>query len=476
MAAKRSGDIANSEGSVPPAGSETIVATSTAAGQSPRAIVRLSGHDAVRLAAEVFECDPPLAETPTYRAVEGTLVLPADGLRCPATAYVMRAPKSYTREDVVELHTFGSAPLLAALTEALLAAGARPAEAGEFTRRAFLNGRIDLTQAEAVQAIIQARSEAELRLSQAQVGGAFRDAVEALRLEMAELLALIEASIDFVDQDIEWLAPEDAAQRLGELAERVASLAGAEPAAPPKTGIATAICGPPNAGKSSLLNALAECDRAIVTPVAGTTRDTIEHPATFGGATFRLIDTAGIRRTDEAIEGEAIRRSSNEFTTADLVLMVLDGSAEMSEEVRSLWNRLASLPVPVIAVVNKADLPQRVTAGDEGGLAHRGSVVAVSARTGAGLDALRSEMVRLVRSASIDLSAHNFWLGSRHREALRRAAEALGAARKAFDDALGPEFAAADLQAALVALGEIVGRTTPDEVLDTIFSRFCIGK
>jgi tRNA modification GTPase len=456
--------------------SDTIVATSTAAGRAPRAIVRLSGPKAVQIASAVFESDPPLAGVPTYRSVEGTLVLTADEIRCPAAAYVMLAPRSYTREDVIELHTFSSPPLLAALTEALLAAGARPAEAGEFTRRAFLNGRIDLTQAEAVQSIIQARSEAELRVSQAQLGGAFRQAVEARRVRIAELLALIEASIDFVDQDIELIAPADAMARIDELIGEAESLAGAEPPAPPKDGVATAICGSPNAGKSSLLNALAGHARAIVTHIPGTTRDTIEHHVEAGGITFRLIDTAGVRDTDEEIEGEAIRRAHDALAAADLVLMVVDGSEELSGEARSMWGRVAGRQLPCVAVINKSDLPQQVTAGDEGELAHRGAVVNVSARTGDGLDDLRAEMVRLVQSDAMDLSSHDFWLGTRHREAVRRAAESLRAARKAFDDDLGPEFAAADLRAALTALGDIVGRTTPDDILDTIFSQFCIGK
>ena len=456
---------------------DTIVATSSPAGRSPRAIVRLSGPDAVRIASGAFESDPPLDRVPTYHSVDGVIALEAERIRCPAAAYLMLAPRSYTREDVVEFHTFGSPPLLGALVDALTAAGARPAEPGEFTRRAFLHGRIDLTQAEAVQAVIQARSQAELRVSQAQLAGAFRQDIETLRSDLAEWLAQVEASIDFVDQDLELMDPGDVLERLGRLTAAVESLAAAEPAAPPKDGVATAICGPPNAGKSSLLNALAGHDRAIVTPVPGTTRDTVEHPVEVGGVMFRLVDTAGVRATDHDVEAQAVERANAAAGSADLILIVIDGSRLLASGADAVWDRLAALPgAAAIVVINKSDLPQRLSPGDERRLARRGPIVAVSARRGDGLDDLRSAMARAVRSDAVVQSAHGFWLAARHRAALRRAAEALTRARSALSEDLGPEFAAADLHAALSALGDIVGETTPGDILDRIFSQFCIGK
>ncbi len=457
--------------------SDTIVATSSPAGRSLRAIVRLSGPDAIRIASTAFESAPPLRRVPTYRSVEGSIVLVHEGIRCPAAAYVMLAPRSYTREDIVELHTVGSPPLLSLLTEVLLEAGARPAEPGEFTRRAFENGRIDLTQAEAVQAVIQARSAAELRVAESQLGGAFRDAVERLRSIIVGVLAEIEACIDFVEEDVPPVDVPGAARRVAAVADEVLSLAAAEPASPPKEGVVAVIAGLPNAGKSSLLNALAGSERAIVTHVPGTTRDTVEQVVEIDGVAFRLVDTAGARRAASAVEKQAVSRAAAAADAAGLVLLVLDGSRPVGSRARALWERLAARPGrAVIAAVNKSDLPRRLSSADESQLAQRCPVVFVSALRGDGMDDLRAEMVRAIRSDAIDHSAHPFWVGARHRAALRRAGDALGRAGEAFGTNLGSEFAAADLRDALAALGDIVGHTTPDDVLDAIFSRFCIGK
>jgi tRNA modification GTPase len=456
---------------------DTIVATSSPPGRSFRAIVRLSGPEARALGASVFASDPPLGRIATYRSVPGHVVLKRDRIRCPADAYVMLAPRSYTREDVVEFHTVGAPPLLSALVDALTAAGARPAEPGEFTRRAFLNGRIDLTQAEAVQAVIRARSEAELRVAQAQLGGAFRRTVEGLRVALVDLLAEIEASIDFVDQDIEIIGLDEVARRLADLLDRVERLTGSEPPAPPKEGVVAALYGLPNAGKSSLLNALAGRDRAIVMHVPGTTRDTLEHVVDIDGISFRLVDTAGLRAGGGAIEDEAMNRAGAAAAAADLALLVVDGSAPLDDADRERWwRRTGQGGPPTLTVLSKADLPRRVSAAGRGRLARRGPVVCVSARTGQGLDELRAAMIAAARSDPRARAAHAFWVGSRHRAALGRAAAVLQRARRASAGGLGAEFVAADLHEALAALGEIVGRSTPDDVLDAIFSRFCVGK
>jgi len=460
----------------PPHPADTIVATSSPAGRSLRAIVRLSGPEAVRTASAVFSSDRPLDRLPSYSSAAGYVVLPREHIRCPSVAYVMLAPRSYTREDVVELHTFGAPPLLGAIVDALTAQGARPAEPGEFTRRAFLNGRIDLAQAEAVQALIRARSAAELRVAQMQLGGSLTRAVEALRRGVVHLLAEVEASIDFVDQDIRLIEPSAVAARAGQFESEVESLA-AEPAAAPKEGVLAVLCGPPNAGKSSLLNALIGADRAIVTRVPGTTRDTIEHVIEIGGIAFRLLDTAGVRRAAHEVEEQAVERANAAAYSADLALLVVDGARPLGDSARQLWERLTGRPgTAVVTVINKSDLPHRLSAADEGRLAQRCPMVRVSALLGDGLADLRGAMLNAVRSDAVDRSAHPFWLGARHRAALRRAAAALRRARSAADGGLGLEFAAADLRDGLAALGEITGATTSDDVLDVIFSDFCIGK
>jgi len=456
---------------------DTIVATSSPAGRSPRAIIRLSGPEAVGIASAVFTSDRPLGLLPSYSSAAGFVVLPRQHIRCPATAYVMPAPRSYTREDVVELHTFGAPPLLGAIADALMAEGARPAEPGEFTRRAFLNGRIDLTQAEAVQAVIRARSETELRVAQLQLGGSFTQAIEVLRRDIVHLLAEVEASIDFVDQDIELVEPAAVAARVEQIRSEIGSLAGAEPAVPPKEGVVTAIFGPPNAGKSSLLNALIGAERAIVTRVPGTTRDTIEHVVEMDGIAFRLVDTAGVRRAAHVVEEQAISRADAAAKSADLALLVVDGARPLGDDTRKLWERLTSRrSAAVVTVINKSDLPARLSASDEGQLAQRCPIVRVSALLGDGLDDLRAAMLSAVRSDAIDRSTHPFWPGARHRAALRSASDALGRAGDALAGRLGLEFAAADLHDALTALGDVVGATTAADILDTIFSRFCIGK
>ncbi len=460
-----------------PAAADTIVATSSPAGRSHRAIVRLSGPEAVQIASGVFTADEPICRLGSYTSTSGFVTIEPDQIRCPATAYVMLAPRSYTREDIVELHTFGAPPLLAALTDALAGGGARLAEPGEFTKRAVLNGRIDLTQAEAVQAVIRARSAAELRVSQSQLAGSLRDAAEKLRSGTRQLLAQIEASVDFVEQGIETIEPSNATAEIARLRAEAEALAGAEPAAPPKDGVATAICGLPNAGKSSLLNALAGHDRGIVTHLPGTTRDTGEHLVEVDGTAFRLIDTAGLGPTGHGPEAQAVERANAAAEAADLALLVIDGSQPLRAGARELWERLtARTGVGVIALINKSDRPCRISVPDKSRLAQRCPVVSISALRGDGLDDLRAEMVRMVRSDAVSCSAHPFWLTARHRSALRRAAQALGCAKAALADGLGLEFAAADLRDTLTAVGDIVGATPDDDILATIFSQFCVGK
>ena len=453
---------------------DTIVATSSPAGRSLRAIVRMSGPDAVRIASGIFS--RKLDSLATYSSAEGFVRLPSEELRFPAIAYVMLAPRSYTREDIVELHVPGSPPLLEALTQSLIAAGARPATPGEFTRRAFLNGRIDLTQAEAVQAVIHSRSEAELRVSQAQLSGSLRRAADAIRGKLIALLARVEASIDFVDQDIVLIEDAEALSLIGELESDISSINRADVFAPPKDGVRTVICGIPNAGKSALLNALAGHARAIVTPVAGTTRDTVEHAMNIEGVMFRLVDTAGVRAASSAITSEATARAEHAVESAELVLCVIDAARQFARRANVLWERVAANAAPLVTVLNKCDLPEQIAETQIGRFAQRGPVVRVSALTGAGLDDLREELSRTVRSRAIDRSAHSFWLSARHHAALARALESLGAARRALDDRIGLEFAAADLHSALDSVGEIVGLTTADDILDVIFSQFCVGK
>jgi len=333
---------------------DTIVAISTASGVSPRAIVRLSGPAAFELLQGAVPDEAGLASRPPYTRLPATIAL-ADGTRFPADLYLMRAPRSYTREDVAEIHTFGSPVLLEMIVEDFLSRGARLAQPGEFTRRAFLNGRIDLAQAEAVLQIIRSRSESELRLALRQLGGKFSDEIAAARTRLMEICALAELAIDFTDQDIEVVSPAKLAESIGGVREAIAALAAhGERHSGGRPGINVAICGRPNAGKSSILNALLGRPRSIVTEIPGTTRDVVEAELEIDGHRFILNDTAGRRETDDAIEHEAVQRAAQAAAAADLVLLVMDGTTGLTQPDLDFWNQHGGSPR--IAVLNKIDL------------------------------------------------------------------------------------------------------------------------
>ena len=457
---------------------DTIIAVSTASGIARRAIVRLSGPDAFRLVQECLAGGPDLSAQPPYSRLVSELRL-ADDTLLPADLYLMRAPRSYTREDVAEIHTFGSPVLIEMIVEDFLRRGARLAQPGEFTRRAFLNGRLDLSQAEAVLQVIRSRSDAELRLALRHLDGRFSGEIEAARQRLLRVCTLAELSIDFSDQDAEIIAtPEllaainDARAAIRGLAEQARRQSGGRP------GVSVAIRGRPNVGKSSLLNALLGRPRSIVTHLPGTTRDAVEETLDIDGLLFRLCDTAGERDTADAVEREAVRRAAAASASADIVLLVIDLSEGLSDQERELWQAAAGKPR--IAVLNKADLPAarppEDIAAELGGPAVR-----VSSTMKWGIDDLKGEMARMVREGRIDASAPSFLLNARHCDAVRRGAEALDRAAQAAADGLSVEFVALDLRIALDALGEIAGRAPgragcTGDILDRIFSEFCIGK
>jgi len=452
---------------------DTIIAVSTASGIAPRAIVRLSGPAAFALVQAAASSAPDFAAQPPYSRLAGTVDL-SGGVRVPCDFYLMRSPYSYTRDDVVEIHTFGSPVLLEMIVEDFISRGARLAEAGEFTRRAFLNGRIDLTQAEAVLQVIRSRTDSELRLAMRQLGGRFSSEVAEVREKLLQICTLAELSIDFSDQDIEIVSTADLAAEISQAGSLVAELSeqtqrhsGGRP------GVAVAICGRPNVGKSSILNALVSRKRSIVTHLPGTTRDTVEHLLETGGYLFRLSDTAGKRNTEDIIEQEAARRAAQIAESADLVMLVIDSAQELTPQELDLWKALQG--AARIAVLNKADLPARRPIQELLDLfgAH---AVTTSCTQGTGIEELKTAMVRIVREGHIDSSAPSFLLNARHCAAIRRAAEALARAGAAARQDLSTEFIALDLRVALDALGEVTGQVCTDDILDRIFSDFCIGK
>ena len=446
---------------------DTIVAVATAAGEAAIGIVRLSGPEAVAIADGCYLGRRPLGESADRHLVWGRFVVGGKHLD-EILAVVMRSPGSFTGEDTVEFYCHGGPHLLRRAREALVQQGARPAERGEFTRRAFLNGRIDLTQAEAVADMISAGSDLSLESAYFQLRGGLRQRFESLAEDVRQAATLLEVGLDFSDDaEIDRRDVSEAMARAGETMDRLSRSYRRGKII--RQGARVTLCGRPNVGKSSLLNRLLEEDRAIVTPVPGTTRDTIEESVDLDGVRMVLVDTAGLRPARDAVEAEGTRRSRQSLEGADLVLLVLDGSGAPQEQDRSLMASTAGRPR--LLVVNKLDLGhhpewQRVTKEE--------AQVGTSALTGEGLDRLR-ESIR-ERVLETEPAGGGVVTSERHVVALGDARKALSRAQKAHEDDMPGEIVAMELRGALDALGAIVGETTPEEVLDRIFSTFCIGK
>jgi tRNA modification GTPase len=447
-----------------PPSPDTIAAIATAPGRGGVGIVRLSGPQAIHLVHALTGRKPPprTASLATFRAADGQAI--DQGL-------VVRfdAPKSFTGEDVVELHAHGSPVVLDALLARCVALGARRARPGEFSERAFRNGRIDLVQAEAIADLIAAGSEAQARAAARSLTGEFSRRVDALLQRLIHLRAYIEAAIDFPEEEIDFLADARLTADLDALRQDLATLlAAARRGQRLRDGLHAVILGPPNAGKSSLLNALAGFDRAIVTPIPGTTRDTLRETVSLDGVALTLVDTAGLRDTPDAIEAEGIRRAREELSQADLALLVID--AHSSHIALDALRAECPPRCARLVVRNKIDLvdatPQLATRDGE-------TEVQLSALTGAGLDLLRQQ---LREHAGATESDGAFSARARHVEALQRVAAHLDAASIALHGTRAGELAAEDLRHAQQALSEITGAYTSDDLLGEIFGRFCIGK
>jgi len=452
---------------------DTIAAIATPVGCGGIGIVRVSGPDASIIADSVF-IKQGSGGLESHRFYYGRIIEPADrSLIDEGMAVLMRAPRSYTREDVLELHCHGGYLIVQRVLDACLRAGARLSEAGEFTRRAFLNGRIDLCQAESIIDLINSRTEMSLAYAQSQREGVLSARLGEVTGQLRNALALIEAFIDFPEEDLD-------AVSLGQIESQVASSrqsleALLESYAHGKVirdGISVLLAGKPNVGKSSLLNALTLEQRAIVSHIPGTTRDVIEEIINIDGLPVRIIDSAGIRESRDEIEQEGIRRSLEKLALADLVLFLVDGSAPIDQQDRDLLKAIAGKRC--ITVVNKADLPQ---VPDEGGLTVGSHVVRISSKDGTGIDQLRSEIFHSFVSERVLTSRdHVAITSSRHRDILARAQSGLDRFLLQLAAGASGELLAIDLRDALTAVGEITGETTPDTILDMIFSSFCIGK
>ena len=457
---------------------DTIAAIATAPGSGGIGIIRISGQMAPDIAKAMFESPggrPPILES--HSVLYGFVTDPSAGKDSPrldeALMIYMAAPRSFTREPVVEFHCHGGGVALGRVLAAVVSQGARLAEPGEFTKRAFLSGRIDLSQAEASLDIIQARTEEAGRMALRQLEGALSHKVGRIRDTLVDICAHVEAHLDFPEEEIEPDAKKDilAAIKEGQLVTRALSESFSQGRLY-RQGVRTAIVGRPNVGKSSLLNLLLERDRAIVTSAPGTTRDVIEETLNIKGLPVVIMDTAGIRESHDMAESEGVRRSLRAIEEADLVLAVFDMSCPLHDEDMLVLEKISGKKA--IAALNKVDLPQKAeTAGFESL-----KTVRVSAKKAQGLDPLRDAIhdAALEGKTGGPDSEGMIITNLRHRDALVRTHEALGRAALRLEQDAPFEIPALELREALDALGEIVGKVSTDEILERIFSEFCIGK
>ena len=451
---------------------EPIAAISTGNALSAIGILRISGEGCFDLCDRVFRPrnGRPFSRQNPREMVLGSL-LDREGRTIDACLAVrFPGPRSYTGEDCAEFHCHGSPVVLDEGLRALFAAGARQAGRGEFTKRAFLSGNLDLTQAEAVIDLIEAETVQAARSAAGQLGGALREPIEAVRGSLLDITSQFCAVVDYPDEDIEDLGREEILRTL-EQAERTLSelLAAAHRGQLLRQGVPTVILGRPNAGKSSLLNALLGYDRAIVTAVAGTTRDTVEEKAVVGGGLLRPIDTAGIRDAEDEVERIGVERSRQAAARAELALLVLDGSQPLAGEDRQAL-AAARLAPRRLVLRNKIDLPQVLDSGSLEGE----RTLPLSARTGQGLDGLEAAVAELFPAGKTPPG--RMLANARQAEAVSRALQFLRGAREALESGLTPDVVLTDAEGALNALGELTGRTLREDLTARIFERFCVGK
>jgi tRNA modification GTPase len=449
-------------------------------------IVRVSGPDAIRIVDKVFlsRSGRPLREQPGFTmrlgwivpdaARRGTAAGPPHDAVDEVLVSVMRAPQSYTREDVVEVSAHGGGSACAAILRSVLANGARLAAPGEFTRRAFLNGRIDLTQAEAVLDVIRAKGEWALKNSEHQLLGELARAFADVRGGLVGVLADMEAALDFPEEETGATDPGRFVQALTQTGRALdLHLERSRGGRLMREGLKAVLAGRPNVGKSSLLNALLRHERAIVTPVPGTTRDTVEETVFIRGLAVHLIDTAGMIVARDAVEEEALERCRRAVAQADIVLFVLDGSAALTDADREVFASLEDRPR--LLLINKSDLPGAWDPRDVRGWAPAGALE-VSAKTGVGIQELEDAVLKSAFGAPPVWEEGAWVANARHIEALRRSRMGVGRAIETLEKGLGLDIAALEVRAAAQEIGTITGEVCTEEVLDEIFAKFCIGK
>ncbi len=454
---------------------DTIAAIATPPGEGGVAIVRISGVDAPSIAASIFRRNHGANDRlKSHTLYHGKILDPSNRrVLDQVLLVIMRKPRSYTGEDVVEIHCHGGAFLSQQILGLVLTQGARQAEPGEFTKRAFLNGRVDLSQAEAVLDLIRAKTEKSAVLAVGQVAGTLSQWVDELREELLDILVQVEAAIDFPEEEIELLRRQELIEKISALNSKINYISDTyEWGKLFREGARVCICGRPNVGKSSLLNALLGEDRVIVTPFAGTTRDVIEESINLNGLPVVIWDTAGIRDSEDQIERIGVELSRRHLEKADAVIVVLDGSERLTPDDEALLYGAARKKL--LVAVNKSDLPQLLDPGDVARFSCESKVGGVSAKTGEGLFWLKENLRDLLVDTEVETPV--VITNLRHRSALERSQTSLQHAMAALEEGYASEFVAIDLNEARDGLEEITGMIQNDDILERIFSNFCIGK
>lgn len=457
---------------------DTIAAITTVLGPSSVGIIRISGDDALTIADKVFQGKRRimLRDRPSYSISYGKIIDENGKMIDEALALKMLAPKSFTGEDVVELQCHGGAVVLRKTLELVMRSGARMAEPGEFSKRAFLNGRIDLSQAEAIMDIINAKTEKAVIAAANNLEGTIKEEIAAIRDKVIELMAYLEADIDFPEEDIDRLSDNEVNTKLQHMIDKIEELLKSfKSGRILREGLKTILIGRPNVGKSSLLNAILKEKRAIVTDVPGTTRDIIEEYYSLGGIPLILVDTAGLRETQDIVEKIGVEKTKEELQKADLVLYVLDITDEITHDDIEFIETLTK--EKVIILINKHDLlrekeyEKRVKE-----LLSAYNVIFVSAKEGSGLKELENSILELYFGHGIELPGKAILTNVRQKDALNKALQAIISAQGSLKNKMPSDFISIDIKQAWLALGEISGETLEENIIDQIFSRFCLGK
>ena len=454
---------------------DTIAAISTPPGEGAISIVRISGPEALSIADRIFQSETKPSNSPSHRVIYGHIrAQKSKSTIDEVLLVVLKAPNTYTAEDMVEINCHGGFLVTRSVLEEVLRCGARLAEPGEFSKRAFLNGRIDLTQAEAVLDVIRSRTPVSLHMSIEQLEGSLREEMEGLRQQLVEILTQLEAAVDFTESDVQAVEKERFLSSIEILSCRIEELIRTSQGGKlVRDGGRLAIVGKSNVGKSSLLNALLKEERAIVSPVPGTTRDSIEEWLNIDGIPLRIIDTAGMGGSSGGLEREGARRTEERIGQADLLLFMVDGSVPLDDRddaiIRHLEGRRS------LVVINKIDLAQVIDT-DHLKKRMKGPFPRISALYGDGLEDLRKSIIHKMLDGHSLQSEGVVVTHVRQRDALKRAQDSLQRSIKTLKKNLSEEFVAVDIREALESIGEITGETTTEEILNRIFSQFCIGK